>query len=518
MQSSFLSRFLIAYLEQGGLGRDVVDFTWLLAGETEDELPERVLATVRGVRIVSEETSHLARHAIPQAVETSTGRSMKVHGSTVVKNTASLYLRIFVTDPTMAALLPMIRSSQRRKNPNDNTNSWTENNRLMSSGSGLGSQSNVLVSSDPFERAVNELVEILDDVVIPIRTAQMTRFDEAQASSFSRVVDDAAEEGAARPVTSGPRNDLQQVSILRKVSRSDMRRYFVASNCRLKPAAVRIVESASWHGLTFPIAARSCRIELQNGQFFQQGRDLEGHPVFYFRNRLIGPWRKDEDAVVAAVLHRLESSLKAFAKEDPEVKCTLIVLMGRPFHEKKELGGTKKKGTGDASVTVAVTTEPRPGSADGDGPNEEATMSVEQDGTVEDDYDGETIERGSVHTSFQGSRPVHAVNNPRIHSDEQWHTHTNMELIRRLIDTVTTHYPERLHKALVVVGKGNTTYTRTAVGGMLKLPKVLSSSRTRDKVKFLIRYGDLREHVAKEELSVLVGGHVPVDPSVFEAL
>jgi hypothetical protein len=241
--------------------------------------------------------------------------------------------------------------------------------------------------------------------------------------------------------------------------------------------------------------------------FFQSGKDLEGNPVYYFQNTLLGPWRKDEDAVISAVLHRLETSLNEFARENPEVKCTLIVSMGKPFR-----GGKKKqKVQSDGSANGEASTETGIGDAD---------LSTPEEGGVENSViDGETIDYeddaslGGVPTTTSST-----VGNPRIQSDEQWHTHTTKQFIRRMIDIVTTHYPERLSKALVVVGKGNTAYTRTAVGGMLALPKVLSRQRTREKVKFLIRYADLQEYVAKDELPVLVGGTATVDPRVFECL
>jgi hypothetical protein len=185
------------------------------------------------------------------------------------------------------------------------------------------------------------------------------------------------------------RDDLMQVSILRRINRSDIRRYFVAADCVLKNTAVRIVESAAWRGLTFPIDTRTCRIELQNGIFFQCGKDLEGNPVYYFQNTLIGPWRKDEDAVIAAVLyrlaavlHRLETSLNEFAREDPEVKCTLIVSMGKPFRRDKK----KQKVENGSSTTGEASTETGIGDAD--------TLSREAEEGVENSES--TVKRSST--------------------------------------------------------------------------------------------------------------------------
>ena len=79
-----------------------------------------------------------------------------------------------------------------------------------------------------------------------------------------------------------------------KLDRSDLRRFYVACDCDLQKAAIRIVKSTAWRE----------RIELQSGQFFQQGEDLERNAVFYFRHMYVGPsWRKRGDAVIQAVLH-----------------------------------------------------------------------------------------------------------------------------------------------------------------------------------------------------------------------
>jgi hypothetical protein len=496
-RNCFATRILITYMEEGGLARDAVDFTYVLAGETEDELPERALATCRKVYFsgdtVALPVSHSMSHeaAMTRYVVAASSRA------SLVTSSIGLYFRIFVTDPAIAALSPITRRSLRRGNSALDTPKPGRRNELAKS-PGIDNECDVVTSNDPFEKAVNELLEILEDVTVPVRKSQMPRLHAAPSpllvTNTSTTLDTA-------PIL---RDDLMQVSILRRINRSDIRRYFVATNCVLKDTAVRIVESAAWRGLTFPIEMRTCRIELQNGQFFQQGRDLEGNPVYYFQNTLLGPWRKDEDAVIASVLHRLETSLNEFARVNPEVKCTLIVSMGKPVREKRK----KQKVESGGSATGEASEEPENGITEVSTPEEEGVEVALED-------DGETVEY-EEDSSLMGLTTTPAAHNPRIHSDEQWYTHTSKQLIRRMIDIITTHYPERLSKALVVVGKGNAAYTRTAVGGMLALPQVLSRQRTREKVKFLIRYADLQEYVAKDELSVLVGGTATVDPSVFE--
>ena len=56
-------------------------------------------------------------------------------------------------------------------------------------------------------------------------------------------------------------------------SDSDIKRHYIAANKDLKEAAIRITKCAAFRGLTFPIDTRLCRVELNSGQFFQQGKD-----------------------------------------------------------------------------------------------------------------------------------------------------------------------------------------------------------------------------------------------------
>jgi hypothetical protein len=99
---------------------------------------------------------------------------------------------------------------------------------------------------------------------------------------------------------------------------------------------------------------------------------------------------------------------------------------------------------------------------------------------------------------------------------EHYHVHSNKELIRGLIKILLDHYPERLHKAYVVVGHGNTAYTRTAVGASLRIAKYMKPARTREKVKFLVRYSELLRFIDAEQLPTIAGGKSPVTSKAFE--
>ena len=108
------------------------------------------------------------------------------------------------------------------------------------------------------------------------------------------------------------------------------------------------------------------------------------------------------------------------------------------------------------------------------------------------------------------------TNNPRIYRDELWNTHTSKIMIERRMHILLTHYPERLNKALVVIGHGNRKYVRSAVGGVLQLASLMRPSWTRDKVRFLTRYRDLQTYVDRSQLVTLVGGTLVEDSQHFE--
>ena len=106
--------------------------------------------------------------------------------------------------------------------------------------------------------------------------------------------------------------------------------------------------------------------------------------------------------------------------------------------------------------------------------------------------------------------------NPRMFFDEHWNIHTSKSVIERLVNLLMTHYPERLAKALVVVGHGNKKYALTAIGGVFFLTGMVPSTKTRDKVRFLTRYRDLQSYVHRAQLVTLVGGTQVVDSGHYE--
>lgn len=506
--NSFIARMLLSYLEFGGLARNITDFTYVLAGEEEDELPERALCTARVVRwaLNTLPMSSISLDTDADGVELQAMEPPK----RADRDPGSLYFKMFVTDPLVVVTKSIVRSVQGLRNTHASSNPASPVNALLRRTPRSSDDQRASINgsaTDPFEKAVNELVRILEEVRVPVRkNREDSSSDDSQTTAMvaASVPSHFVSGIAAMPPQSV---DFGEQSILRTVTRHDIHRYFIASDCSLKTASVRLVESAVWRAVTFPIDTRTCRVELQAGQFFQQGIDLDGNPVFYFRNTCLGPWRKDEDAVIAAVLHRLETRLIELAKDNPHVQCTLIVMMGRPYRRKKAKNAEVSAAGGNTAKDLEEDTFEQDTAAS------TAVSTIQTSGgdesTNEDEVEDEDDDYDKILRLIQ-------TNNPRVYRDEVWNTHTSKALIERLIGILLAHYPERLSKALVVVGYKNKRYLRSAVGGVLALTSVVSSSKTRDKVRFLNHYHDLHSYVDRSELITLVGGTQREDMQHYE--
>lgn len=469
-----LSRLVLSSLERGALAKNVFDMTYVLEANEEDERPERALCSMRSVHIHPNDValpsifvwgSHNRRRQPRRMRNTRTS-----FFSTVIGNISTFGERFRTTN---------IQS--------DGEVALDDHNALIAQYTPEDAQRRlrynttcVVSSDDPIEKAVNELVEILDSVRIPIRRDQLEYYEFATSVPMPLL---EVYSSAVGELHSG---DLMNMSVLLLVRRGDIKRHLIASGCDLKKAAIRIVESVAWYGQTFPIDTRICRIELQNGQFFQQGSDLNDRPVFYFRNMGRGPWRKNLDASTAAVLHRFDGALRHLAKNDECVQCTLIVIVGKPFRPKD-----RKR----ATVSDVI-------SADG----------------TDDELDNTTVMSGSF---MEGNQDVYAEDehlaNPRVNSEEPWQLHTNEKLVKQLVDLVSAHYPERLYQALVVVND-NQILSLKRFMGPLTLSSFVDSNRTRSKVKFLSKFSELEKYVSKNELVTIAGGNQPIDPRAFELL
>lgn len=279
---------------------------------------------------------------------------------------------------------------------------------------------------------VEYLKEILSLITVPVRSRNIS-----------------PNHGEGNPISKA---ELTDGYVLRFLSDDDILRHFIAAEEDLKAAAIRMTKSAAFRGLTFPIDTRTCQIELRKGQFFHQGYDLSGNPVFYFRNMCAGFWRKGIDASISAILYTLENTIDAITQSIPNFKCTLVVLMGKTAEPQSDLTQCNAC--------------------------HESTSDVTED-------DNET----------KHSMPIESKQ-----SNEQ-HVHTNFKFVQRLIEIVTLNYPERLGQALVVPNGG-----WEKLLGAHGLRRYIQSSKTRAKVKILNDMKSLQNYISPDELIDIAGG------------
>lgn len=475
---SMATRVLYQRLEEGGLPASVVDFTFVLEGEEADELPERALGSIRIVHLdpakvalpISFSAWQHSMDEVPTVSEEPSSRrglmsSLSSYSPRFASELNAVWNSVWsISDPLLNGT----------KSPDDHQN---DSHQKQPSSAEVSNRHR----ADPFQAGVDALSDILSDVTVPIRRENLSSDD-----TLTKEKDGAVQaESALLPPSMRQQNTIN-VPVLSRTSTRDMRRYFLASNCDLKEAAVRIVKSVAWRGITFPIDRHKCRIELQSGQFFQQGNDLGGDPVFYFQNMCMGPWRQDLDASVASLLHRLESSLVRLSQDKPDVKCTVIVLMGRPLRRVK-----KKKGKQENNENASTADESKD-ATEGEGGKD----SVADDQIVAAE---ETV-----------WNPFRLGVNPRAPPGEDYHVHSNIDMIYRLSDVLSSHYPERLKKLLLVTG--GSSYLSAKFG----IRKYIASARTRAKVVQLNGVSELTRFVDESELATIVGGKVEVHSDAFE--
>ena len=472
-------RTLYQRLEESALQSSIADFTYVLEGTEEDELPERAVGTIRYVYADPTHNALPVEYSEKTNEEITAEPRINVDTSAMETNhRANHHDRTVVTATSTAV-------SSRRRADTDNM-------------SRDGSYHPSADEGDPNKAGVDALVEILQGVKVPVRRAGLTEYELETAT-------DLGEERSQQnlPNTSD-REDLVNVEVLNKLNRTDLLRYYLASDCDLKDAAVRIVESTAWRGTKFPIDIQSCRIELHSGQFFQQGKDKKGNPVFYFRNMCVGPWRKDPDAVINAVLHRFETSLNELAKEKPNVKVTLVVLLGKPLIAEKKPEKKRKK----------LKKKPE---------GKKVEDSLDNDGEkMDDDNDDEVEEEEEKKEEKEENKPnfwnpFKMGVNPRLQPGIAYHVHTNQALVKKLVELVSEHYPERLYKAIFVPGTGRGYgYWGTAVGVQIGIRNNIPSPRTRTKCFILHRIVEVKDFIPEDELVTIAGGFNPVREDAFK--
>eukprot|EP00978_Attheya_sp_CCMP212_P005119 scaffold11316_cov60-Attheya_sp.AAC.2 len=533
-------KILYQRLEDDALPSSIIDFTFVVEGENIDELPERALGNVRLV--------HVNGRGVALPISYSAKSEEKSIGSnSVLHDTQGTRLpnQCFEIDSpqesdglgSMSQNLvtpPRVRNSINVQAAEDVTSERQV--PLLSSGSpqnidgdfiaaahGGGSFEHASVDTEslpeprsieldeynvvaPYSAGVDALLEILESITVPVRKEQLDDETVRVRTAMGCIDEVVTNNITDSPVGNGndtfdaaslqrfQKEEMVNVSVLRNLNRSDLERFYVASDSNLKTAAIRIVESAAWRGVTFPVDIRVCRIELQSGQFFQYGRDKEGNPVFYFRNMCMGPWRKDVNAVVFAILHRLEASMKRLALQKPDVRCTLVVLMGSPVSEMvSENYNQGRISKDDESVQSESTSTTRNSQRS----RKSAKMKKKQVNAL-----------GSDQSLLN---PFSIGANPRIdYSGEDYQVHTNFALVQRLNEVLSRHYPERLAKALIVPSSG---WIKTL--GTFGLRAYVSAPKTRSRVFMLGSSHDLKKYVEEDELVTIVGGRAFVPPEAF---
>lgn len=464
-------RLLYQRLEEGSLPSSTVDFTFVLEGEQADELPERAIGTIRIVHL------NALKVALPTSFSTS---------QVIAEDEDSVAEEPPVSP--LSSLTPYIDSFMKSTRnladsflPSRNGTDVSESAPALQAPRSKFSNG-AINSNDPFQTGVDALRDILRGVTVPVRRENVPiRANSPIAENGDETHDD---DDSTAP------EDLVNVPVLSRTSTDDLRRYFRATGCDLKEAAVRVVESAAWRGATFPIDTKKCRIELQSGQFFQQGNDVDGDPVFYFQNMLMGPWRGNVDSSVAALLHRLETSLNQLSEENPDVKCTVIALVGKPFKRKAKKKKKPKK----------------------DGEDESSMAAESKDAT--EDGEHSTTASVAAHTVDQNAwNPFRMGSNPRVYPAEDFCVHSNAVMFQHLSDVLSAHYPERLKRLILVPGQGRSV---TYFNSTFTMRKLITSSQTRAKLVHLDRASELPKYVEDNELTTITGGWIEVEPEAFE--
>jgi len=317
------------------------------------------------------------------------------------------------------------------------------------------------IIDDDYKEDIESLKDILSCITVPTR----------ETGDHQSIAGMSTASGTSRL-------ELQDAQVLDFFDDHDIQRHLIAADQNLKAAAIRLTRCGAWRGLTLPIDTRMCKIELQSGQFFQQGNDLNGNPVFYFLNMCRGLWRKDVDASTFAVLHRLENAFAAAAKLNRDFKCTIVVLMGEPFK------------VGNDTSIVASSAE-----------SESHTDADRKSTAVGDSDETSTITGLSTVQENEASKQ----------SLQEYYVHTNFKFVQRLIGILSQNYPERLEMALVVPNGGWEKFV-----GMHGLRRYLPSSKTRSKVQVLENMSRLKQFIASEQLVDIAGGECPVLPNAFK--
>jgi Protein ENHANCED DISEASE RESISTANCE 2, C-terminal len=463
---NLIARVLFTYLERQ-VSERVLDFTLVLEGESEDELPERALCTTRFVRI---DTLAVAKDPAVYDFATQVMSARDAGDVTpsepwprrLASEFASAVQSSFIT-PKKGKSAPAINVATGDEHPIQRRLVQPERNAAF---------------EDPMRAAIDEVLAILEGIKVPTKSHQ----------SIGHLHD-----------TGLPIN-MVMTPVVGTLALHEIRRFVISSDYNLQHAAVRIVKTAAWRGKTFPVDTRMCRIELQSGQVFLQGRDMAGNPVVYFRTMCRGQWRKRADATLAAALHRFEKAISVHRVMEKDVKCTLVLILGRPDKclpdnatSSSETGSTLSRNIDDEDKSSVV-----------DNIESTAIQLETSLGRLDDN----TIDRPFSSRS---------ITNPRVSDEEPWHHHCTSALLEQFVSLLFTHYPDRIAKLLLVKGAGQKcSLYRTNVAATRAMKRAIISPKERAKIRFLPKMSRLKALIDESELSAAALGNAPVPAYAFE--
>jgi hypothetical protein len=161
-----------------------------------------------------------------------------------------------------------------------------------------------------------------------------------------------------------------------------------------------------------------------------------------------GLWRKDIEASLSATIYKFDEAVQTLKRDNPEFRCTLVVLMGKPILEMKH-------------------------------PD-----------SIETEEDTQNTNEGRDELS------------PRTIG---YHVHTNFKFVYSLITILSKNYPERLMMALVVPNGG---WAKILSGANIR--RYIHSSRTRSRVIMLDKEEDLKMYISVDQLINIAGGNAPI--------
>ncbi|MGK3744177.1 MAG: hypothetical protein ACI90V_011037 [Bacillariaceae sp.] len=528
---SVVGKTLFTKLEHH-FAESTVDFTFVIEGEKNDELPERALSTLRIVRVnpikVAKDPRPYLSIPLPHHCDGDDDDVSYIDRTVRSSNTALHVIEDVVQDAVQFSLqsmksiadlgvstLPAVLSPRKKKKDGDEVEGRllviTEENEMgVDTTISSGHLERHGGEIDPVEKSIDWVIEILRTVMVPSRHLPAENFD--PLSSSKRVPEEIEETGLVVMI---------QISALQMFDRNDIGRYIQNNNFEIKIAAEKLVETAAWRGRTFPIDKRRCRIELQNGQFFQQGVDRENNPVYYFRNLCRGPWRGDEEATILAILYRLDKSLNELSMTNPNTKATIIVLMGHSKRRAKKKKRESIKKGGDSGENKSKNSTTNGDKTDAEGINSKDDDEYELDDG--DDAESATAAELPVAVAKQLDLPTGSeikvnTGNPRVSPDEKWTCHTSKEMMHHLFEILLQHYPGRLSKILMVKGRGKNHYYIDQIQGKWIMKNLLKNSYQDviDKVKFVSKTSELTPFVPVEQLLAIVGGAASIDQSAYE--